>query len=236
MFIPFMVGRFSSHLSLPQSTLSPQSTLRSLSFNRSGLSEATWTIMCGTSNHTNTNGINNVLLEEQRDSQFPLQIILTRMDRGISLGGIIPLLRALPVTHLNAITLYGDIEAPHDDQNPWTEVFWDVPELRIVEVGHGCAMMFIHALPPCAGVIFASTLTDIKFKEIVFRRHKCRGADTHEYVAGCLPCLHYALASRAEAGIVLQRLFFDNCPGILKPDITEFSKVVYQVEWVTEGL
>ena len=178
MFLPFMASRFSSHPSLPQSTPPPQSMLRSLSFRRSDLWDATWTVKCGTPNPANKNGINNVSLEERDlDSQFPLQIVLTQMDECVSLGGIIPFLHALPMTHLNAITLYSDLEGPFDDQNPWTEVFWDAPELRIVEVGRGCANMFIHALQPRGGVIFAPTLTDIRFKEIVFNRRKCRGAD-----------------------------------------------------------
>ena len=241
MFIPFMAGRFSRHLSLPQSTPSPQSTLRSLSF-RSILWEATWKVMCGTSNPANTNRTNNISLEEQDlDSQFPLQIELAHMDEEVPLGGIIPFLRALPVTHLNAITLHSDIEGPFHHQNLWTEVFWDAPELRIIEVGYGCANMFIHALQPRNGVIFASTLTDIRFREIgfnrrKFNRRKCRGEESHEYGTACLRCLRNALASRVEAGIVLQRLFLDNCTGIVKPDITKLSKIVGRVEWdTTEG-
>ena len=234
MFVPFMMGRFNSHLSLPRSTPLHPSPLRSLSFHRSNLWDATWTLMCGTSNPANTNGTNNVSPEEQNlDSQFPLQIKLTNMDQEVSLGGIIPLLRALPVTHLNAITLHSEIEGPFDDQNPWTEVFWSAPELQIVEVGYGCANMFINALQPRDGVIFASTLIDIRFKEIVFNRRKCKGEESHDFRTGCLQCLRNALASRVEAGIVLQRLFLDNCTGILARDAAKLSRIVGQVEWVT---
>ena len=124
MFIPFVAGRFSSHLSPPQSTPSPQSTLRSLRFHRSNLWDATWTVMCGTSNPANTNGTNHVSLEEQNlDSQFPLQVVFTQMDQEVSLGGIITLFRALPLMHLNAITLHSDIEGPFNHRNPWTRYF-----------------------------------------------------------------------------------------------------------------
>ena len=169
------------------------------------------------------------------DSKFLLQIVLTVMDKEASLGGIIPFLCALPVMHLNTITLYSDTENT-DDENLWTEVFWDAPELQIIEVEYGCADMFIHALQPCDSVIFALTLTNIRFREIGFDRRKCWGEESHGYGTVCLWCLHNALASRAEAGIVLQRLFLDNCPGILKPDIAELSKIVGRVEWdTTEG-
>ena len=113
MFLPFMADRFSSHLSLPQSTPSPQSALWSLGFDRSNPLDTTWTVTCGTSNPANTNKTNNVSLEELEEqlySQFPLQIILTRMGQEASLGRIIPLLCALPMVHLNAITLYSDID------------------------------------------------------------------------------------------------------------------------------
>ena len=234
MFIPFMAGRFSSHLSLPQST---PSTLRSLRFHRSNLWDATWTVMWGTSNPENTNGTNHISPEEQNlDSQFLLQIVFTQMDQEVSLGGIITLFRALPLTHLNVITLHSDIEGPFDHRNPWMEVFWGAPELWIIKVGYGCANMLIYALQPRDGVIFASTLTDIRFKDIVFNRRKCRDEESHGYGTGCLRCLRNALASRAKAGIVLQRLFLDNCPGILKRDITKLSKIVGRVEWdTTEG-
>jgi len=139
MFIPFMAGRFSSHLSLPQSPPPPRSMLRSLGFRRSHIWDANWTIMCGTSNPANTNGTNNVFLQEQeQDSQFPLQISLNDMDQELPLGRIIPLLRALPLTHLNTVTLYSDIDSTFDNQNIWTEVFWDALELQIIEVGCCC--------------------------------------------------------------------------------------------------
>ena len=233
MFLSFMASKFSSHLSLPQSASSPQSILRSLRFHRNDLWETTWTIMCGTSNPANTN-TNNITLEGL-DSRFPLQIVLTQMDQEVFLGRIIPFLRALPLTHLNAITLHNDVESTFD-QNLWMEVFWDAQELRIIEVGYRCANMLIHALQPRDGVIFAPTLTDIGFKEIEFNRGKCRGEESHEYETGCFQCLRNALASRMEAGSVLQRLLLNNCSGILEQDITELSKIVRRVEWdTTEG-
>ena len=233
MFVPFMESRFSRRLPLPQSTPSPQSTLRSLSFLHSDLREGTWKFMYGTSNPANASGTNKISLEERDlNSQFPLQIILTRMARPVSFGVIIPLLRALPITHLNAITLYSSkIEGSSDDQNPWTEVFRDAPGLRIVKVGYGCANMFIHALRPRDGVIFASTLTVIRFKGIQFSQRKCSGEESHDYGTACFQCLYNALASRVEAGIVLQRLFLENCSGILESNVTELSRIVNRVEW-----
>ncbi|KIM54542.1 hypothetical protein SCLCIDRAFT_11272 [Scleroderma citrinum Foug A] len=226
-FVPFMEGRFGSHLSLPKSTPSPPSPLRSLGFYN--VSWENWKVMCGTSNPTN---INISLEQHDLESQFLLQIEM-EMEEEIPLDETIALLRALPVTHLNAIALYSDPEVTISDRNLWMEVFWDAPELWIIEVGYGYANMFIHALQPRDGVIFASTLTDIRFKGIEFNQRKCRGEESHDDGTGCLQCLCNALASRVEAGIVLQELFLDNCPGILARDITKLSKIVGRVEWDT---
>ena len=175
------------------------------------------------------------LEQQDLESWFPLQIVLTQMemDEAIPLGEAITLLRALPVTHLNAIILHNDPEGTFNDRNPWMEVFWDAPELQIIEVGYGCGNMLIHALQPCDGVIFASTLTNIQFKGIEFNRCKCRAGESHDHRTGCFQCLCNALARRVEAGIVLQRLCLDNCPGILAQDITKLSKIVGRVEWDT---
>ena len=71
MFVLFMVDRFSSHLSLPQSTPSPQSPLRSLSVRCNDQLETTWTIMCSMSYPANTNRSNHISLEEER-SRFQI--------------------------------------------------------------------------------------------------------------------------------------------------------------------
>jgi len=210
---------------------------RALIFRRSNESGATWGVMCGISNLAITNETKNVSLEEQeQDSHFALQIIFNRMNQEVSLGRMIPLLRALPLRHLNAVTLYSDIEGPFDDQNIWTEVFSDAPELQIIKVGYGCANMLTHALQPRDGVIFAPALTDIGFKEIeISLQRKCRGEESHERDTGCFQCLYDALASRMEAGSVLQRLFLHTCYGITASEIAKLSEVVGRVEWgITE--
>ena len=51
MFVPLMAGRFSGHLSLPKSTPSPPSPLRSLSFYNVPWED--WKVTCGTSNPAN---------------------------------------------------------------------------------------------------------------------------------------------------------------------------------------
>ena len=71
----------------------------------------------------------------------------------------------------------------------------------------------------------------IGLKEIDFNQSKCIDNGRHEYVQGrCLQCLRNVLASRSEAGIMIQRVLFNGCSTVTKNDLMELSKVVGKVD------
>ena len=225
LLIPFITDKFGSRLS--QSTASIKPVLRSLDFRHDN--DGDWTFEYGTTNYASTYGKNTAPRGEDLDSRYSLRIEFPQSNFFGFLIGITPLFDALSMEHLNIITMHSELEGGF--YSLWTDTFRDSPELEVIEIGRGCANMLVHGLQPRDGVIFAPTLTDLAFKTIFFDHGTCRGEESHVHGIGCLMCLRSALASRAEAGVMLQRLYLDHCTGIRKEDITELSKVVGRVEW-----
>ena len=225
LLIPFITDKFGSRLSHPTASIGPP--LRSLDFRHDG--RGNWAFEFGTTNYANIYRTSTAQRGEDLDSRCSLRIEFTRTNFDVFLIGIAPLFDALPVEHLNIITMHSELEGNFDSL--WTDTFWDAPELEVIEIGRGCANMLIHVLQPCFGVIFAPTLTDIAFRTIPFDHDTCEDEESHEYGIGCLMCLRSALAGRAEAGVMLQRLHLDRCTGIRREDIAELSKVVGRLEW-----
>ena len=200
-----------------------------------------WEVVYGTSRRTSVHGISGFewLVKQDMGSK----VILTRvggalgvaaewgMGGGLGSHGILQWFRAFPLAHLKVVILesltddIGDI----DNKYLWEEVFWDTPELHIIQLEYGYIEGLIRALHPRDGVIPAPTLTDNALEHIKFERDECLGGRNHVRGKGCLGCLHSALARRAEAGIFLQRLNFGYSTGVMKEDVTEFSKVVGQL-------
>ena len=239
-FQSFIKDRFGDHQSLPLSPVSYQpGFLRCLDICRSGQWRDWWKVTCGTSNHTDTCGPNVHLLEgEGQDSQFPLKIEFMPMYYGgrMALQGIVPFLLALPVAHLNMITLQGDYSLYHD-QCLWTDVFKDAQELRVIRLQSSEANPLIAALQPRNGATFAYALTDIEFKRVKFKRvvqTRCGSNGSHNRgESGCFHCLHDTLVSRAAAGYVIQRLCFDHCTRITEEDVMKLLELVGKVELTT---
>ncbi|KAL4071659.1 hypothetical protein V8B97DRAFT_1870752 [Scleroderma yunnanense] len=236
-FLPSILDRFNNHPPEPQTSVLYQPLLlRSLDILYLKW-ENKWKVVCGTSNPDTCDPFVYFPIEQDLDSQFPLQFVFA--ERYPSFGTdrlerCIAFCRTLPMTHLNRITIHDDYDGYPDPRCLWTETFGDVPELRVIQVEYGDPNQLIYALQPRGGRMFASALTDIQFKGIAFNRRECRDDGSHEDIVGCLRCLHNALASRSEEGIVLQRLYFDGCDGITKDDLMVLSDVVREVEWTPE--
>jgi len=231
---PFIVDRFDNHLSLlPQtSALHEASFLRSLDILYPVQQEKEWKVVCGSSNYKS---FVYFPIEQDLDSRFPLQFDFSERypSSGIDRSErCIAFCRTLPVEHLNRITMNDGFP---DRRCLWTEVFNNVPELHVIRLERSSPNQLIRALKPRDGRMFAPALTDIQFKEINFNRGECIDINkNHKRSAGCLWCLHNALASRAEEGNVLQRLCFDGCSGITEDRIKALSDVVCNVEWSPE--
>ena len=233
---PFIVDRFDNHLSLLPQTLALHQALflRSLDILYLGL-DSKWKVVCGSSNYK---PFVFSPVEQDLDSRFPLQFefeerypLAFEMNRS---ERCIAFCRTLPVEHLNRITMSDACDVP-DHRCLWTEVFNNVPELHVIRLERSNPKQLIRALQPRNGRMFAPALADIQFKGINFTWGECTGIDrNHEGIAGCLWCLQKALASRAEEGIVLQRLCFDDCTGITEDEARALSDVVCKVGWSTE--
>ena len=223
--LPFTTDRRNSHPSLPQPTASDQTVLRYLNFTGFG------DVVYGTSNLANAYGSKIFSFKQQNMSSH------VSFHRFLKLPWY-EIVRACSVVHLNAIIVHGAIEHEIDDSHPWEIVFQNTPDLRVIGVERGSIKSLICELQPRnSGVIPAPTLRDIGFKEIDFDQGKCTDNGRHEYAqGGCLQCLHNVLASRAEAGIMIQRILFNDCSTITKDDLIELSKVVGKVEQIENSL
>ena len=228
LLLPFIMDRFDTRQFLLQSPTS-KPVLRSLGV---FLDKDDWTVVCSTSVIPQWLSILS-LGPNDLNPQFPLRIQFTRMEEmeEVSLDEIIPLLRVLPLTHVNAIALRHFDENDPADQDVLTEAFRDAPELQLILV-IGCARMLIHALQPRAGGgVFAPALSHIRFIYIDFRKGRCADQGSHGRKR-CIQCLRDVLTRRMEAGFKLQKLIFARCIGISTEDVAELSQVVGQVEWV----
>ena len=230
-FQSFITDRCSNQPSLPQSFVLPQMALLQ-SLDICCICRGKWKIRCH-----GTDG--NVQEGEGQDSKFPLRFIFTSNHERGSFK-IVQFLRTLPQAHLNMFTLYSDYGSCL-----WTEAFMGSLDLHIIRLECGEANQLIRALQSRHDVVFAPALTDIQFKEVNFGEDKCLcnsgdlqvavlEEEGHQNEPGCLPCLRDALLSRATAGYVLQRLYFDNCTGIKEEVVTELSLVVEKVEWIPQ--
>ena len=217
--LSLIVDNFGSHPSLLQSATSAQIVFQYLAFCRNATS---MDVEYGTSSRTNTHGTSTFSWIGQ---EIGSQILLNREFGGLDLHGILSWLRAFPLAHINVMILQ-NLRDDVDDKQLWEEVFLDTPELHIILVEFGYIDDLTRALHPRGSVVPVPTLTDIGFRYIDFERGECLGGQDHFSGQGCLPCLHSALASRAEAGIALQKLEFQFCTGITREDVAEFSKVV----------
>ena len=226
--LSLIVDNFGSRPSLLQSAASAQIVFQYLVFRRDTTSLE---VEYGTLSRTNTHGTSMFSLMEQ---EMGSQIISTQDFGGLGPRGILQWLRAFPLAHLNVMILEsfrGDV----DDKHLWEEVFLDTPELHIILVDSFYINGLARALHPRGSVVPVPTLTDIGFRHIKFKRGECLGGHNHLSGEGCLACLHSALASRAEAGIALQKLEFQFCTGIAREDVTEFSKVVQLLDFELEN-
>ena len=134
------------------------------------------------------------------------------------------------VLALSLTTLDSAIHRDFDHGHLWAEVFRDTSELRIIRLESGHVEL-IRTLHPSDNVVPVPTLTDIRFRNTKFEQGECLHGANHSPGKGCLRCLRIALASRAEAGLMLPRLALDSCTGITKENVMELSKVVGQAEW-----
>ena len=233
LFQPFIMDRLGNHPSLLQSFVLPQTALlrsldiclkeRKIRYSRS---------------IANTHGTSSRYIQEGegRDSQFPLRFIFTSRNS----FGIVQFMRTLPLARLNMFTLRNGYSSWfHENQFLWTEAFMGSLDLHIIRLEYGQANQLIRALQPRYDAVFALSLTDIQFKGIHFSGGgcTCNSGDSQVVVLeaeGCLSCLHNALLSRATAGYVLQRLYFDNCTGNKEEVVTKLSLAVEKVEWIPQ--
>ena len=224
--LPLVVDNFSSHPSLLQSATSAHIVFQYLEFRRDGCS---WEVEYGTSSRPNAHGIDIAsFLEKDMGSRVMLDHMC---DELLDSHEILQWFRVFPLAHLDVITLVCQ-RNDFDDEHLWEEVFRDTSELHVILMRLGYIKNLIHALHPCDGVVPVPTWTDIGFTGIRFERGECLGGRNHSWgKPGCLVDLYRALASRAEAGNVLQRLIFDDCSGITMEDVMELSRVVGRVEW-----
>ena len=176
-------------------------------------------VACSTSNLVGNNWFPRV------DPRFEFHLAVQA-----PLDEVVAFFQILPMKNLNTIAMTGDYGSPHT----WNKSFGDAPDLRVICQKYSGANGLIHALQPSHGIIFAPTLTDIEFKVIDFNQwSECKGQETHRCDSGCLQCLHHVLASRADVGFGLQRLFLDDC-DIVEDDITKLATVVGKVEWTPQ--
>ena len=182
-------------------------------------------VVYGTSSHPNAHGTSIFSLTEKH---LGSQITSTCTRNEVDPDEILRWFRVFPLAHLNVITL-ASFEEDVDDEHLWDEVFRSTSELHTIQLECGYIERLILALHPRNGVIPVPTLTDIVFREIEFEGGECLDGQNHVIGKGDLMRLCSALASRVEAGNVLQRLGFSACTGITKKDMTELSKVVGQL-------
>ena len=220
--LPLIMGRFDRHQSLLQVAASAQVPFQYLFFSPDSIS---WTVEHGIlSSHTNVHGTD---IFSSIEKHLGSKIVSTHTSAEFDQHEILRWFRIFPLAHLKVIALQG-FKANFDDEHLWEEVFRDTPELQIIWVEFGNIENLIRALHSHNGVIPVPTLIDIGFGRINFKKGKCLERK-HINRRGCLVCLHSALASRAEAGIALQKLDFGYSTGITKEDVAEFSKVVGQL-------
>ena len=188
----------------------------------------TWKLAYGTSGPTDSSSSDILSL---RETDLGSQFVSTRVDRGLDSDDFLRWFRGFPLAHVDMLALHSYMTWSIDDEFLWAEVFRDASELHIIGMQYSCVGGLIHALEPRHGMISVPTLTEIWFSEIEFKRGECSaGENCHgkEY----LQCLRNTLASRAQAGNVLQRLVLDYCEGITEEDVTELSMVVSRVEGI----
>ena len=221
MLLSLIPDRF-SHPTLLQSGETAQTVFQYLDLR---YTECAWKLAYGTPRLTDTGS--NIFWLKEKD--LGSQIVSTHVD-GLDPNDFLPWFRVFPLSHVNVLALHSIMPREIDGEYLWTEVFRDASELRSIGMELGCVENLIHALQPRDGMILVPSLTDIRFLDIEFMRGECLGWLDRDG-KGCLQCLHSALASRAQAGIVLQRLVLEYCEGITEDDATELSKVVGRVEW-----
>ena len=208
---------------LSQSAESAQTELRYLDLY---YDDDTWKLTYGTSGPTDPSSSDILSL---RETDLGSQFVSTRVDRGLDSDDFLRWFRGFPLAHVDVLALHSYMTWSIDDEFLWAEVFRDAPELHIIWMRYSCVGGLIHALEPHNDMISVPTLTEIWFSEVEFKRGEC-SAGENCYSKEYLQCLRNTLASRAQAGNVLQRLVLDYCEGITEEDVTELSMVVSRVE------
>ena len=188
--------------------------------------DETWKLAYGTSGPTDSSSSDILLL---REIDLGSQFVSTRVDHGLDSDDFLQWFRVFPLAHVNVLALHSYWTRDIDDEFMWAEVFQDASELRIIGMQYGCVGDLIHALQPRDGMIPVPTLTDIWFSEVEFKRGECSGGENC-YGEEYLQCLRSTLASRAQAGTVLQRLVLTCCESITEDDVMELSMLVGRVE------
>ena len=175
--LPLIVDNLGIHPPLLQSASSAQMVFQTLYFCRDAIR---WEVVYGISRRTSVHWISGFewLVKQDMSSK----VISTRvggasgvaagwgMGGGLGSHGILQWFRAFPLAHFKVVILesFTDDIGDIDNKYLWEEVFRDIPELHIIQLGFGYIENLIRALHPRDGVIPVPTLTDNTLEHIKF--------------------------------------------------------------------
>ncbi|KAI6108147.1 hypothetical protein F5141DRAFT_1120993 [Pisolithus sp. B1] len=199
---PFIEERFNNSPRLSQIPRSFTRHILSLDLDY-GVEQDTWSVVCGTLNPDTYQTDCPYTMDEYLDTQPLLRLEFTERDfwfRGGRSESLISFCRTLPLLHLRRLTM---CDSRHGDSSIGcllTEALGDAPELRVIEL-RGSAHRLIRAL--FRDTTFAPALTGVELRN-----------NPLEHSGSCVRCLRHVLASRAQVGLTLQTLIFNNCSRI----------------------
>ncbi|KAI6024736.1 hypothetical protein BKA83DRAFT_422960 [Pisolithus microcarpus] len=227
---PFIEERFndSPRLSRIPRSFTPHILSLDLDY---GVEKDAWCVACGTLNPDTYQTDCPYTMDEYLDTRPLLRLEFTERDfwfRGGRSESLISFCRTLPLLHIRRLTM---CDSRHGDSSIGcllTEALGDAPELRVIEL-RGSAHRLIRAL--FRDTTFAPALTNVELGNVKFSS-SCTAQIPQEHPGSCVRCLRHVLASRAQVGLTLQTLIFNNCGTIGDDDVKGLREVVWQLEGV----